>query len=500
MFRGGVFRHRQRQGEFGEAPAAGLEVGELVEARAGRREQHHGRGQAGSGGVSLGHRALERAHDAVGDAGAGEGGGQHRRVAADQQGLGNAREQGCEALDAAGFRLAAGDPDAALHGGERARGGVRVGGLAVVDEADAVHRRHQLLAVGKAGEARERRLKAGRGHTETERHHRGRGGVLVVVRAGQGGSRAQVGDTAIVDREHAVGDPGAGGSVEAGHRDGAGDRGRQRGAVGVVDADHGEVRGGVLVVEDAALGVDIARHVAVAVEMVGREVEQHRGVEAQMRHALEHVARHLEHVDAVVAQQRQGQCRRAEIATRAGLDAGPGEQVADQHGGGGFAVGAGDAHEAGLGAGRAHGMEQDRRIRQHGHPTRDRRGGERMRAGAEMRDAGGEHQRVEPLGVVLLREPDTGGGGLSAAGLAVVPRRHVGAHRDQPLGRRQTVAAETEHRDAAAGEQVARKIGGEVGRVAHRIFSVARPIRPRITETIQNRITMVGSAQPFFSK
>ena len=35
---------------------------------------------------------------------------------------------------------------------------------------------------------------------------------------------------------------------------------------------------------------------------------------------------------------------------------------------------------------------------------------------------------------------------------------------------------------------------------AHRSFSVASPIIARISETIQNRITICGSAQPSFSK
>ena len=35
--------------------------------------------------------------------------------------------------------------------------------------------------------------------------------------------------------------------------------------------------------------------------------------------------------------------------------------------------------------------------------------------------------------------------------------------------------------------------------VAQRTFSVARPIIARISEMIQKRITIVGSAQPFFS-
>ena len=38
------------------------------------------------------------------------------------------------------------------------------------------------------------------------------------------------------------------------------------------------------------------------------------------------------------------------------------------------------------------------------------------------------------------------------------------------------------------------------GKSAHRIFNVASPTSARIIEMIQKRITMVGSAQPFFSK
>jgi len=37
------------------------------------------------------------------------------------------------------------------------------------------------------------------------------------------------------------------------------------------------------------------------------------------------------------------------------------------------------------------------------------------------------------------------------------------------------------------------------GLTDHRTFSVARPIKARISEMIQNRMTICGSAQPFFS-
>ena len=57
----------------------------------------------------------------------------------------------------------------------------------------------------------------------------------------------------------------------------------------------------------------------------------------------------------------------------------------------------------------------------------------------------------------------------------------------------QAVAAKPEHGKTLPGEQGGRE-------TVHRSFSVARPHRPRIMEMIQNRMTMVGSVHPFFSK
>ncbi len=83
--------------------------------------------------------------------------------------------------------------------------------------------------------------------------------------------------------------------------------------------------------------------------------------------------------------------------------------------------------------------------------------------------------------------------GIDAGCDVVVPRHHIGAHRRERARGRQAVAAQPQHGEALAREQV-------VGKCAHRIFNVARPTSARIIEMIQKRITMVGSAQPFFSK
>ncbi len=128
-------------------------------------------------------------------AGCGERGGEMWGVAADQQRAGDAREEWCERDDAALLRLATGNPDQAVVAAQRAGGGIRVGGLAVVDEGYAGDTGYALLAVRQAGEGFEcrrddvRPLPAG---DEAHRDGDGCSGVLRVVRAGKRRYAAQV--------------------------------------------------------------------------------------------------------------------------------------------------------------------------------------------------------------------------------------------------------------------------------------------------------------------
>ena len=71
--------------------------------------------------------------------------------------------------------------------------------------------------------------------------------------------------------------------------------------------------------EDLRLGCDVTRHPAMAVEMVGRDVEQHGDPAGERGRQLELVGRKLEHVAAVMAERRQAERGLADIA--AGLDA-----------------------------------------------------------------------------------------------------------------------------------------------------------------------------------
>src|SRR5262245_28833623 len=112
-----------------------LEVAELIERRAGRRQQDHGLAAFALGVLGrLPHGRLERA------------GLRERNLAverrresidgvADQVGALDAREEPAEALYAARLGLAARDPIDLVETRERARGGVGVRRLRILDEA-----------------------------------------------------------------------------------------------------------------------------------------------------------------------------------------------------------------------------------------------------------------------------------------------------------------------------------------------------------------------------
>src|SRR6185437_1404976 len=110
----------------------------------------------------------------------------------------------------------------------------------------------------------------------------------------------------------------------------------------VVDADDGGMPR-ALAMEEPPLCGDVTVHAAVAVEVVGRDVEQNRDVEHQVVRQFELVGAELQHVSVVSAERLEQQRGYAEIAAHRYLAAGFGQNVGGQGCGRRFAVGAGDA-------------------------------------------------------------------------------------------------------------------------------------------------------------
>ena len=233
-----------------------------------------------------------------------------------------------------------------------------------------------------------------------------------------------------------------------------------------------------------------------AVQVIGAEVQHNSYVEAQSCDSLQHVRRHFEGIDPLRPQYIEIERRRAQIPPHLTGHAGALQNVVDQRRRGGFAIGAGDAHEACLGMTCQHRAIQKLHITQDGRAS-CRCGLRRWMGGRQMvRNARRKQQRIGAEGAgggVLQREARRFG---CRAGFGpVIPDRDLSTPGSEAPRRRQACTAKPNHGDARAGK------GGEGGAWrCHLIFSVESPTSARIMAMIQKRITMVGSAQPFFSK
>ncbi len=98
--------------------------------------------------------------------------------------------------DAAGLRLAAGDPENVGEAGQRLGGGVGIGRLGVVDEQHAADASDLLHAVREAGKRHQALLDRVGREPERERGADGAGGVLRIVHAAQRADAADMGDGA----------------------------------------------------------------------------------------------------------------------------------------------------------------------------------------------------------------------------------------------------------------------------------------------------------------
>ncbi len=252
----------------------------------------------------------------------------------------------------------------------------------------------------------------------------------------------------------------------------------------VVAVDHRGLGMGV----DARLGRGVALDRAVAVEMIGRDVEDGRRRQLQRLGGLELEAGQLQHVELGLRVE-QVQRRRAEVAADAGAQAGGQRHLADQGGDGALAVAAGDAdHRRRGGAGEQLDVAEDR------DPGLLQCGDEGIVQRHTRRDHGAGVLRPGPWGV-------------EAAEMELA-RRHRRAHRLDAGGRGTRIG---QHQRRAGARQVARGGGAGLAQSDHqhlasvegqahqRTLSVERPTSTRIRVMIQKRTMILGSGQPFSS-
>ncbi|PLC13009.1 hypothetical protein AUQ48_13230 [Kocuria flava] len=343
---------------------------ELVHRGGGRGHQH----RVAPAGLLVG-QAHGLGHDGVAGGAAGLPGVQHR----DLRGvLGEGGEQGvvvgadehdrAQAPGVAGDELvvahplgqAPGDPHDGLERGQGGVGGVRVGGLGVVDPHDPVGRGHGLDAV-RAGLVGEQPLAHGLGGDAGGAGERG--GGERVGHAVAGGERAGVGDRGQfqgggapvleegpVDEEvldhaehaHVRGVEGEAHRPAALDDVGLLDHPQGLGLLGVVDARDP----GVLV--DPGLVRGVVGVAAVPVDVVLGDVEHHGGQRGDRVRPVQLEAGELHGEDVVLDGLAQGvEDRGADVAHGGGPQPAGAQHGGGQAHGGGLAVGAGQAHPLG---------------------------------------------------------------------------------------------------------------------------------------------------------
>ena len=353
------------------------------------------------------------------------------------------------------------DPANALEGLERLCRRVHVGRLRVVDEAHAAPFRHHLRAVRQARIVVQPRLDRPRAQAQRPRRTPGAGGVLVIVLPRQPGDAAQV------DRGHLPplamlrkpalrrrDLPARALRPGAAHADHPvvgrplGQLPREERALRLVHADDRAV--GPALGEEAALGREIAAGARVAIQVVGREVRQHRHVGGQRARKLGLVGRQLQHDHVALLRGVEIQHPASDIARQMRPAPRPGQHVVQQRRGRGLAVRAGDRDHLRRGPVMAQGAEEQAHVVVHRHAGRVGGGDGRMRRGIEMRDAGARDQTVDILqraraGEVAQREAFRLGR-LAPTG-PVVPGQHRRAPGPQRPRRREARTAQAEHGD-----------------------------------------------------
>ncbi|GGI92388.1 hypothetical protein GCM10007973_30770 [Polymorphobacter multimanifer] len=237
--------------------------------------------------------------------------------------------------------------------------------------------------------------------------------------------------------------------------------------------------------EQPRLGGGIGGHGAVAREMIGGDVEQHRHLAGEAFGDLELITRQFEDIDTARGQRVLREDRQADVAAHRCRHAGLDEDVVDERRRRRLPVGTGDADDAVWGKVRA-GLCEQLDIADHRHAC----GGGAGEDGGGVRHAWGNDDRGQPGQVGGAEVGQFAIEGF-AGGVAIVPGEHLCARSVQGGHGRAARAGEPED---------ARGLSGEGGGRDHRSFSVARPASASTMAMIQKRMTTVDSAQPLASK
>ena len=332
-----------------------------------------------------------------------------------------------------------------------------VGCLGIVDVADTADDGDGLLAVRESGIGSECGSGFRARQAERPGGGEGGGGVLLVVRAGQGVDARKIGHRGLVLVEYGVEHRDAACDLAA---DADGDQcpaaagleiGEHGAARLVVGADDRHLPAARPAAKDAPLRRDVARQIAVPVQMVGADVEEDSSVETRLLDQVELKGGAFEDIDAGRSESRERKGGRAEIAADRHRPSGVGEQVSDQGGGRRLAVRAGYADHPRF----------RRRFAQQFDIADHRTGGaagahhHRMGLRVGQRHAGAQDQGVEggPVPAGGFAHPDPGRGRGAALRRDIVPGQHRGAAVAQSRRSGQPRAAEAEKAEglAAAG-------------------------------------------------
>ncbi len=351
--------------------------------------------------------------------------------------------------------------------------------------------------MGEAGEAPQPLRDRFDVEPERARGGESEGGVLAIVRAAQSRRDAQIDQrrggalheqAMIVDED--VGRLGARGR-DADDLAPLGDQSRRDGAaIVVVEPDQRDIRGR----DEPLLDRGVILHRPVAVEMIGRQVDEKADARPKRRRKVDLEGRALQHMNAIRRRRRQVEHGHADVAAERDVAACLGQDMGDQRRRRRFAVGAGDGDERRGRRARRPLAREELDVADHFDAGRPRALDGPMRLRMGQRHARRQYERRKAATSRLTRDRPAGPlrpwpGYASPSSQAATSR---------PAGDERARGGEPRTAEAEQSDALSRKCRDR--RHAHLSFRVERPTIASTKAMIQNRMTICGSDQPSCSK